>query len=214
MGEFAERISDQSEMKIGTCEEMFYLRFEDRAKVAALRGGVDVNNPEHAGTLLFRLPFRDEDGVLPGDYKELFRRLRLYNAHSEEYKIPGLVDGPGVMQVHHQPSGLLLNVPCYHGLKLPEVGPGVQAFWNGKGHALELAFLRCIFEDCRLFLLPVVQCRFCRRCWRRLWSDVFDYIPQPMQDRLKVYAPHGMRRELEQLDTPATTYASTEQATA
>ncbi len=52
MGEFARRLSDGAEVKIGTCEEMLYLRFDDRHKVCALPNSVDVSNPQHGGQLL------------------------------------------------------------------------------------------------------------------------------------------------------------------
>ncbi len=35
MGEYAKRLSDGTEIKIGTCEEMLYLRFEDRQGLSA-----------------------------------------------------------------------------------------------------------------------------------------------------------------------------------
>ena len=49
MGEYAQRISDGERVKIGTCEDMLYLRFEDRAKVSALAGNVDPNDDEQIG---------------------------------------------------------------------------------------------------------------------------------------------------------------------
>lgn len=194
MGEFAKRTSDGSTIKIGTCEEMLYLRFEDRGKVSHISGSVDVNNPEYAGQLLYRLPYPDEDGILPGDYQEPFRTLRLYDRHGNDFRRPSLAEQPGILQMTHK-SGLLLNVPCYHGEKLPEVGPGIKAFWNGKSWSLELAHLRAVFEDCALRLYPVVQCRHCRKCWRFSWSDVWDYIEKPMQDKLAGYALNGLRQE-------------------
>jgi hypothetical protein len=190
MGEFSRRISDGAEIKIGTCEEMLYLRFEDRHKVAALRGSVDVNDPKQAGKLLYRLPFPDEDGIQPGDYKEPFRAQRLYDAHGDEFRADSLADQPGVMQLSHK-SGLLLNVRCYHGIRLPEVGPGIRAFWNGKSWSLELAFLRATFETGadfgRLILHPVIQCQHCRKCWRADWTEVIEYIPEPLRGKLAPY---------------------------
>ena len=39
MGEYAKY--NNQEIKIGTCETMYYLRYEDRHKVKALKGNVD-----------------------------------------------------------------------------------------------------------------------------------------------------------------------------
>lgn len=184
MGEFAKRISDGSEVKIGTCEEMLYLRFSDRGKVSALPGSVNINDDRVAGQLLFRLPFSDEDGILPGDYKEPFRRQRIYDANGD-YTNPELETQPGIMQLHH-PSGLLLNVPCYHGLRLPEVADGTRAFWNGKSWSIELAMLRCTQENGALVLHPVIGCRWCRKLWRTEWSKIWGYIPADMLTALSI----------------------------
>ncbi len=158
-----------------------------------------MNNPQHAGQLLYRLPYPDEDSILPGDYREPFRALRLYDSHGDEFRADSLISHPGTLQMRHEKSGLLLNLPCYHGMKLPEVGPSVNAFWNGKGWSFELAFLRAVLEADVLRLYPVVQCRHCRKCWRADWSEVIEYIPQPMRDRLALYARDGMQRELDKL---------------
>jgi hypothetical protein len=196
MGEYAKRISDGNEIKMGTCEEMLYLRFEDRGKISALPGSVNVNDPHLAGQLLYRLPYPDEDGILPGDYKDPFRALRLYDKDGNEFKDESLTARPGTVQLRHEKSGLLLNVPCYHGMKLPEVAAPMKAFWNGKGWSFELAFLRAVLEDNRLRLYPVIQCRHCRLAWRSAWSDVIDFIPEPMRGRMALYAREGMQREL------------------
>lgn len=39
---------------------------------------------------------------------------------------------------------MLLNIPCYHGERLPEYGGGIVAHWNGKGTVAHLAFLKFI----------------------------------------------------------------------
>lgn len=48
MGEYAVRISDGERIKIGTCEDMLYLRFEDRHKVSAENGSVNPNDDREA----------------------------------------------------------------------------------------------------------------------------------------------------------------------
>ena len=60
MGEYCYRLADRQSVKMGTCADMYYLRFEDMADV----------EPEEGSTFgtRFRLPWPDEDHHLPGDY--------------------------------------------------------------------------------------------------------------------------------------------------
>jgi hypothetical protein len=172
MGEYAIRKSDETEIKIGTCEEMYYLRYEDRDKVRVLSGNVDP--VAEANELRFRLPFPDEDGLQPGEYEDFARGLRLYRSHAgslghDDFEPPNT--DPGTIQLHHD-SGLLLNVPCYHGLRLPEVTAPMKAFWNGKSWATELTQLRPTPEGVK----PIVHCRFCGHKWRFDWVDIWDYV--------------------------------------
>jgi hypothetical protein len=194
MGEYAIRKADRTEIKIGTCENMYYLRFEDRHKVQALPGNVDP--VRDAGLLRFRLPFPDEDDMLPGEYEDYNRGLRLHRTvkghmghdYCEDFTDPETASEPGTIQLRHE-SGLLLNVPCYHGEKLPEVAAPMQAFWNGKSWSLELVRLRAVGEGGELRVYPVVECRHCRQAWRYKWSDIWEYIPDvKLRDRLAVYA--------------------------
>ena len=191
MGEYATRISDGASIKIGTCEEMFYLRFEDRDKVRAQQNSVDVGLDKVAGQLLFRLPFPDEGKLLPGDYPDPDRAQRLYRSafgSCEDFTDESTLDDAGIMQLRHEASGLLLNVPCYHGQKLPEVLAPMKAFWNGKGHSFELSKLRAVLKDNALTIYPVVKCRHCGHAWRYEWSQVLEWIPQPLRSRLEQYA--------------------------
>ena len=69
MGEYALRKSDRQSIKIGTCDDMYYLRYEDQDKVVP-ESGSDF------GTR-WRIPFPDEDHILPGDYDSGFRQVDL-----------------------------------------------------------------------------------------------------------------------------------------
>ena len=204
MGEFATRISDGQEVKIGTCESMYYLRFEDRFKVRALSNNVDP--VKDAGELKFRVPFPDEDQIEPGgEYKDYRRGYRLYRQvseqygnriekHCEDFSDPSLCEDPGTMQLHND-SGLLLNVKCYHGEKLPAASDDVKPFWNGKSWFLELNQLRPVAQaDGSLAVFPVVHCRFCDKAWRYTWADLWPYIDPVMQAPLRVYAEAEIQR--------------------
>jgi hypothetical protein len=209
MGEYAKRKSDGQEIKIGTCEDMYYIRFEDRFKVSPLDGNTDISRePEGCR---FRLPFPDEDNILPGDYEDFNRGLRLYKrlpcdwcagsgknlTFAEDCRRCGGngFDGhsdfqyedlkPGSFQITHE-SGLLFSVPCHHGMKLPDLGP-VKPCWNGKSWATVLSSIRVVRDGLELKTFPVVRCRFCDEAWRFDWEDVWDYIPEDMKTRLQRY---------------------------
>lgn len=184
MGEYAIRKSDDVRVKIGTLENMYYLRYEDRFKVRHESGNVDP--VIDANELRFRLSFPDEDDVPIGQYKDFRRGLRLYRASSvqgcsEDYSRE-MSGEPGNIQLRHE-SGLLLNVPCYHGLKLPEVLPPMKAFWNGKSWSMELYWLRPTPEGVK----PVIGCRHCGDLWRTDWADIWGYVPQDMRAVLREY---------------------------
>jgi hypothetical protein len=195
MGEYAVRRSDRSSIKIGTCEDMYYLRFEDRHRIEPDKNSVNPAIDSQAAELRFRIPFPDEDGTPIGQYDPYNRGLRLYrkvksqttrpDTH-EDFEDKNVIGEPGTIQLRHAESGLLLNVPCYHGMKLPDVSEPMKAFWNGKGHAFEIS-LRCIMENGSLKLYPVVGCRFCRKIWRYTWAEVWDYIQPDMQARFRQY---------------------------
>ena len=169
MGEYA--MHQGQEIKIGTCEDMLYLRWEDRYQVQPMRGNVD---PGVDSGLRFRLPFPDEDCLLPGYYTDAFRGQRLYNNAGDWLGAPEMETKPG----------LLLNIPCYHGMRLPDLGPDVRVFWNGKGHALELTSVKTMGDGS---VVPVVTCLHCRSAWRMTWDEIWDYIPEPLRARLAVH---------------------------
>jgi hypothetical protein len=72
MGEYA-KFSGES-VKIGTCEEMYYLRLNQRRLVEHEDGNVDVNGPE-VYELRFRFPWPDEDAVEPGGFQQYERAV-------------------------------------------------------------------------------------------------------------------------------------------
>lgn len=188
MGEFAVRKEDGQRVKIGTCDAMYYLRYEDREKMRAQDDSLD---PANTDRLYWRLPFPDEDDTKPGCYVNPFRGERLWKTWEDEngqrwtkdFSCPELADNPGTIQLRHD-SGLLVNVPCHHGEKLPEVGNGVKMFWNGRSHAYELAHIKN--DGGKVF--PVIQCRHCRKMWIATWDEVMPYLHGELKQRLQDYA--------------------------
>src|SRR5437016_4579142 len=62
MGEYAQY--GGQDVKIGTCEDMYYLRYDQRWQVQALDG--NVNPVLDVAHLRFRFPWPDEDTIPPG----------------------------------------------------------------------------------------------------------------------------------------------------
>lgn len=189
MGEFANYQGER--IKIGTCEAMYYLRLEDVAKVEWIPG--NVNAARDLG-LWFRLPYPDEDTNGPGNYGEYNRGARLYRmeddgtlrgSYAVDYSPEWLKETePGRLQMSH-PSGLLISVPCHHGLKLPDLGPDVRVGWNGKTHSMELYMLKRTAEG----VLPLVRCRHCESTWRASWDEVLPFVgDKVLRERLSVHA--------------------------
>lgn len=189
MGEYAIRKSDGQEIKIGTCESMFYLRYEDRNKVSKKANSLDAN--KETG-LFWRLPFPDEDNVLPGDYEEYNRGERLYKMvkdhmgvdHCEEFSDKETIEDPGTIQLTHK-CGMLVNLPCYHGEKLPTTSNEIQPFWNGRSWFYELSSIKNT-EDGKIH--PIVHCRHCDHAWRYTWEEILPYLHGEMKTRLEKYA--------------------------
>lgn len=118
MGEYAwyghERI------KIGTCEDLYYLRADQATKVVA-RGGEDTDVLGYLDAFRFRFPFPDEDNVAPGQFENPDRSLRV-----DGVEPPKNFDHYSV-QFTARP-GYLLSIPCPEG---PEALTNIRVSKNG-----------------------------------------------------------------------------------
>ena len=166
MGEYGLR-NDGCEVKIGTCENMYYLRYSDRHMIRPLEGNLDPNDDSILKELRWRLPFPDEDHIKPGEYPDYNRDAALCG----EFTSPDNANDPGILQLHSK-TGLLVNITCYHGEKLPENTKDVKFFWNGKKPAYVLKHLK--FIDGETF--GVYSCTECRREWRRPLKDLIPFM--------------------------------------
>lgn len=152
MGELA--LYKGERIKIGTCEDMYYLRFDQRHQVIALPGNVDP--VKDAGELRFRFPWPDEDHIEPGGgFHD--------NGFGRAIRVEGLSPSPDVEHYSVQFSaqnGYLVSLPC------PESGkviPGVRIHRNGYGGAVHLSSQR--FRP-GIGLVPVLRCGGCGTMWR------------------------------------------------
>lgn len=97
MGEYA--TLDGSAVKIGTCEDMYYLRWDQRDRIT----GYDFD-----GTERFRFPFPWEDGIEPGSFVDAFESFKL-----DGFEPPTEVEH-GTVQFT-APNGYLVSLPCPEG---------------------------------------------------------------------------------------------------
>jgi hypothetical protein len=187
MGEMAKYKGEA--VKIGTCEMMYYLRYEDRNLVTAMPNNVD---PMRETGLFYRLPLPEEDGFGPGNYDDyqpfidyengayrINSMCRLDNSH------PALVEGPdnpGMIQTTVQPLGMTISLTCYHGLSLNEDSEGIRFSWNGKRDALALSYLKDTGTELRI----CVSCVGCGHMWSFGWNEIEGAIINPiMKERIQ-----------------------------
>ena len=187
MGEYAKYKGES--VKIGTCEMMYYLRYEDRYKVTKVSNNVD---PTDSKGLFFRLPFPEEDGFGPGNYDNyqpyfeydkgayhINSMCRLNNSH------PALSEGPihpGLVQTTVPQLGMLVNLTCYHGLQLNKDSEETRFGWNGKRDPLALSYLKDTGTELRV----CVNCIGCGQMWSFPYDVIEGAIINPiMKERIR-----------------------------
>jgi hypothetical protein len=108
MGEYANVRGSGERVKIGTCENMYYLRWDQRSAVYGGDAG-QLRDPEALAVIRFRFPWPDEDGSAPGDFEDYGRGLRLNGL---------TVPAEGVEHSTVQfkaDNGYLVSLPCPEG---------------------------------------------------------------------------------------------------
>jgi hypothetical protein len=160
MGEHAKYHGE--EIKIGTCEDMYYLRFDQRNKVTPLRGNVDPGSESDVHALRFRFPWPDEDKNEPGAFESYGRAIAAHDIMA-----PAGVDHSTVQFVAH--AGYLVSLPCPEGQ--PGCTPGfttrvngLHVARNGFSGAVQLVQQK-LLADGRL--VPVCRCGGCGTARRK-----------------------------------------------
>jgi hypothetical protein len=161
MGEYAKYKGES--VKIGTCEDMYYLRYDQRGLVQHQSGNVDVTDPETVPHLRFRFPFPTEDSISPGGFSD----------YSYGARVPaGFIIPEGVE--HHSvqfkaANGYLLSVPCpespewkREGLAKRNEKTGQTVHLNGYGGAAKVVQQKLVDGQ----LWTVCQCNGCGSKWR------------------------------------------------
>lgn len=171
MGEYAKRKIDGVDIKIVTCESMYYCRYEQRN---------DVVYPYDTDNFYWRIPTPDEDGTLPGDYNySLLRedgyipwKLRLDTSKFSEEDMSDMKQS-GTIQLKEPRMGLLVNIRCPHGLpmeqfKINKEGTVISMGYNGHQDTLYLKGLKN--EPSELKVL--VECSACQHMWSFSFNDI------------------------------------------
>jgi hypothetical protein len=185
MGEYA-KLGNQT-IKIGTCEDMYYLRYDDRYRLVHISGNINPCSFTDIIGCRFRIPFPDEDTNGPGGYEDYSRSLPLYKNPKDERSVATpfpaetLQEQPGIVQLSHK-CGYLIDVTCHHGARLPEMDGEATITWNGRDpFMIHLSSIKAVGrEDLR----PVVRCKFCGSAWLCEWGEIEPYL-DGADERLK-----------------------------
>ena len=145
------------EIKLGTCEEMYYLRADQRHLIR----GYDFSPDAYR----YRFPFPDEDAIGPGRFEDYDRGVKI-----PDWKIPEDYEGHGTVQfkANYPDAGYLVSLPCPEqfpraangmGADLPN---GVHVGFNGY-NAQPRIVQQLALEG---ILYTVVSCGGCGNKWR------------------------------------------------
>lgn len=179
MGEYAIRKSDGAEIKIGTCEQMYYLRADQVEQVLPMRNSVNPRSVDHAGSIRFRFPFPQEDNVRPGDFKDYDYGLGLYGIEPPEDGI----DHGSLQFVRSYPNsgGILLSIPCPRSKE--GKASALKVGYNGYNGPVHIHSQRLV--DGKLVL--ILRCGDCGALYRVPTLDeakpVLDVLEQYAKDR-------------------------------
>mgnify|MGYP003334911719 FL=1 len=154
MGEYANYNGEQ--VKIGTCEQMYYLRADQVHKVTKAAHSLDPRNRQTAEQIRFRFPFPDEDAIQPGAFQGYNRAIWLYDV-----AVPEKVDHYSIQLQSKSPAGLvLLSAPCPHS---PDAkASGLKFGFNGYSGAVGIHSQKLVGGALQL----VCICGGCGALWR------------------------------------------------
>jgi hypothetical protein len=157
MGEYAIRKSDKAEIKIGTCEQMYYLRADQVGLILPLSGSVNPARIRDAESIRFRFPFPQEDNIKPGDFDNFDYGLGLYGVEPPED-----IDHHSLQFTRNYPQsgGVLLSIPCPRSKEGKEKPMGVS--YNGYAGPVHIHSQRLV--NCQLVL--ILRCGDCGALYR------------------------------------------------
>lgn len=147
MGEYANYRGSQ--VKIGTCESMYYLRADQRELV-------DYGfTPDVLEVVRFRFPFPDEDGIEPGAFEDYDHGVRIPG-----WTMPAEIAAEcdhGAVQFVSQ-AGYNLCIPCPEG---PDSIEGLTVHRNGWRGGPRVTMQGFRNGELR----TIIACGSCGHCW-------------------------------------------------
>jgi hypothetical protein len=152
MGEFAQRNSDGSIIKIGTCEDMYYLRADQADQITAKRGSIDPQSKDQAKSIRFRFPFPEEDNIRPGDFDNYDKGLTAYGI-----EVPEEVEH---RKIQFTAPGILVSLPCPESQEAKE--SGLPFHYNGYKGKVQIVQQRLVGGA----LVTICKCGSCGAAYR------------------------------------------------
>lgn len=122
MGEYASYNGEK--VKIGTCEDMLYLRADQAHLVQPLSGNVNPQSADEQQVIRFRFPWPDEDAIEPGAFDDPFRHAAIPGVKA----LDGVDHGSVQFSSTYPRKGYLLSIPCPEG---PHAQPTLSVGKNG-----------------------------------------------------------------------------------
>jgi hypothetical protein len=147
MGEYAYYKGDR--VKIGTCEDMLYLRWDQRQLVT--NSETPLHDAEVLKAVRFRFPWPDEDQVEPGGFEAPFRGHALYG-----FEQPKGIDHGSVQ--FHADNGYQVSLPC------PEGTISMPYTVHRNGYGGPAALIQQAWRGGRL--VSVARCNGCHTAYR------------------------------------------------
>lgn len=148
MGEYATYCGDR--VKIGTCEDMYYLRADQVRQL----DGSDIGS--HWDAVRFRFPFPDEDQTEPGGFRDYDRSVPAWGVEP-----PAELEHRSIQfKANYPDRGILLSLPC----PFSEEGKAssIRYQFNGFAGAVRIVQQR-IWEG---HLVLVAECGACSARYR------------------------------------------------
>lgn len=173
MGEYARRKYDGERIKVGTCNEMYYMTLPQLFDIHGTIGDVE--------DLIFRLPVKEEKDVLVGDFENHKVNLKLTRIIKdwEEKDIKLFKENKGYVSVQvplqnsDYGSGLRVGLKCSHGFNEEERNEdgSLRTFYNGKAqHVFSMTGV-CIRNKKIYF---VIECAICGKNFKLDYEEFKD----------------------------------------
>lgn len=156
MGEYAKLINGQ-EIKIGTCEQMYYLRADQVSLIEPVSGSVNPRRRDEAESIRFRFPFPDEDDTKPGAFEPYDRAFPVWDVEPPED-----IKHYNLQFTRNYPSsgGILLSTPCPRSKE--GKASGFKWGYNGYSGPVGIHSQRLVGEQ----LVLILRCMDCGALWR------------------------------------------------